>query len=161
MKRLLFIGLLFLCSYSYADECLQDIVVPTKYYTTLVSYCKMYDVPVYYMSRLIAYESGWNINFINYNKDGSKDYSLCQLNSACMYDLIRWHNDGKKFDPMNWDDNLRIGVAHMRFLYDRNRESWWAAVACYNMGETAFRAWCAGSRRITVGTQHELDYVFR
>ena len=160
MKKLV---CLFLCAVSFlaADEYLEKIIVPTKYYATLVKYCRQYDVPIYYAARLISYESGWQESFINKNKDGSKDYSLCQLNSACLSDFRRWHNNGKKFDPMFYDDNLRIGVAHMKFLYERNGHSWWAMVACYNMGEMAFREWCRGKRPLPNGTQKELNFVFQ
>jgi len=156
MKKVLCMGILtiMVCLSIFSD-------IPKEFYATFVETCTTYNVPIEYASRLIAYESGWNPKFINKNKDGSKDYSLCQLNSNCLYDLRRWHNDGKPFDPMNWRDNLRIGIAHMRFLYDRNGESWWAAVACYNMGERGFSEWCAGRRKLPDGTQQELNFIFQ
>lgn len=145
----------------FGSICFADVEVPTQYYASFVSFCIESDVPIDYAARLIAYESGWNPKFINKNPNGTKDYSLCQLNSACLWNLQQWHNDGKPFDPMNWKDNLRIGIKHMRFLYERNGCSWWASVACYNMGERAFREWCDGKRPLPEGTQRELNFVFQ
>lgn len=160
MRKVLFIVLLSILSFAYADEHLTTVQVPEKYYQALVKYCRQYNVPMYYASRLISYESGWDPKHRNKNKNGTIDISLCQLNSAGLNDLARWHNDGKKFDPTDWETNLRIGIAHMRFLYDRNGKSWWAMVASYNMGETAFREWCKGKRPLPAPTQKELNYVF-
>jgi len=56
------------------------IEVPAKYYDTLVAYCNQYGVPIYYTSRLIAYESGWNAKHINKNTNGTTDKGLMQLN---------------------------------------------------------------------------------
>ena len=156
MKKLSTIIFVFLCSYSFGD-----VTVPKEYYSCFVTYCMESDVPIEYATRLIAYESGWNPKFINKNSNGTKDYGLAQLNSSGLWNLQQWHNDGKPFDPMNWKDNLRIGIKHMRFLYDRNGQSWWASIACYNMGERAFREWCDGKRPLPEGTQRELNFVFQ
>ena len=137
------------------------IEVPAKYYDTLVAYCNQYGVPIYYTSRLIAYESGWNAKHINKNTNGTVDKGLMQLNSAGLSDLARWHNGGKLVDPMDWVSSMRIGIMHLRYLHDRNGDSWWSAVAAYNMGETAYREWVAGKRALPAGTKKELDYVFQ
>ena len=139
----------------YANE-----VVPSKYYGAFSAYCTEYDVPEYIMARLITYESGWNPKHINKNKNGTKDYGLCQLNSAGLYDLARWHNKGVAFDPLDWNDNLRIGIKHLRFLYQETG-SWWSAVAAYNMGLYGFNEWVAGKRKLPETTRNEMNFVFK
>lgn len=155
MKRLL----LLLCMVAPLHAL--TIEVPQKYYDTLVAYCNQYGVPVYYASRLIAYESGWDAKHINKNTNGTVDKGIMQLNSAGMADLARWHNQSKAFDPLDWPTAMRIGIMHMKYLYSRNGESWWSAVACYNMGENAFREWVAGKRPLPTSTRKELNFVFQ
>ncbi len=135
-------------------------VVPTKYYSAFSAYCTEYGVPEYIMARLITYESGWNPKHINKNKNGTKDFGLCQLNSAGLYDLARWHNKGVAFDPMDWKENLRIGTKHLRYLYQETG-SWWSAVAAYNMGMFGFSEWVAGRRKLPETTRNEMNFVFK
>jgi soluble lytic murein transglycosylase-like protein len=150
-----FVVLFLLFSVVYASES-----IPTQYYDTFMNYCTEYEVSPYYMNRLISYESGWNPKHKNKNSNGTVGYGLTQLNSAGMNDLSRWHNEGKSFDPMDWNTNLRIGVKHLRYLYDLTG-SWWGAIAAYNMGYNGWKDWCAGKRSLPKSTQNELNYVFQ
>lgn len=134
--------------------------VPAKYYDALITYCNEFGVPAHIMARLISYESGWDEWSVNKNRNGTTDYGLCQLNSGSLKDFYRWHNGGKKFDPLIWEDNLRIGIRHMKFLYNETG-SWWSAIAAYNMGLAGFEQWCEGERKLPETTKNELNYIFK
>lgn len=148
---------MFFCLFS---TCYGQVCVPTAYNELFHIYCTEYGVPSDIMAKLIQYESGWNFRTVNKNKNGTKDYGLCQLNSAGLYDLQRWHNNGKPFDPFNWKENLRIGIKHMRYLYQETG-SWWSAVAAYNMGLHGFNEWILGKRKLPETTRNELNFIFK
>lgn len=158
MKYMIFV--FFFLSTSLWAEAYPITTVPHKYHDLLLEYCETYQVPSYYMARLIQWESGWKDKRIHVNPDGTTDFGLGQLNSKSIPDFIRWHNAGKAFDPLNGKENLRISVMHLRFLYERTG-SWWSAVAAYNMGQQGFEDWCAGKRPLPPGTRKELNFVFQ
>ena len=133
---------------------------PLVYHNTIGMYCDKYEVPVWVMHRLIEWESGWNVNAENTNKNGTVDRGLAQFNSAYLEDFARRHNSGEAFCPLDWKVSLEVAVKHLRYLYEETG-SWWSAVASYNMGLRGFRDFVAGNRPLPIGTKRELDYVFR
>lgn len=133
---------------------------PIKYAKEFIECCDDYNVPTWIMSRLIEYESGWNPYAVNENKNGSIDEGICQLNSDCIDDFERMHNMGLPINTFDWRQNLRIGIKHLRYLYDKTG-SWWSAVASYNMGYYGWSRWCRGEKALPVPTKKELDFVFR
>ena len=142
-----------------AGYSLSPVNVPNKYYSALVGYCSGYDVPIYYASRLIEYESGWDAYCVNTNKNGTKDFGIMQLNSAGIKDLERWHNESIPIDVYNWEDNMRLGIKHLRYLYELTG-SWWGAITAYNMGYKGYSDFIEGKRKLPASTKKELDYVF-
>ena len=133
---------------------------PVKYAKEFIEYCEEYKVPQWIMARLIEYESGWNPYAINENLNGSVDEGICQLNSDCVADFERMHNMGLPINTFDWKQNMRIGIKHLRYLYDKTG-SWWGAVASYNMGYYGWRRWCRGEKALPVPTKRELDFIFR
>ena len=133
---------------------------PVKYAKEFMEYCGDYNVPTWIMSRLIEYESGWNPYTVNENKNGSVDEGICQLNSAYIKDFERMYNMGLPINTFDWRQNLRIGIKHLRYLYDLTG-SWWSAVASYNMGYYGWFRWCRGERSLPTATKKELDFIFR
>lgn len=133
---------------------------PVKYAYVFNQYCIEYEVPQWIMSRLIEYESGWNPYAVNKNSNGTIDEGICQLNSAYIKDFERMYNWGLSIHPFDWRENMRIGIKHLRYLYDRTG-SWWSAVAAYNMGYYGWLMWCRGEWWLPDATKKELDFIFR
>ena len=133
---------------------------PVTYAKEFIEYCEEYNVPQWIMSRLIECESGWNPYAVNENLNGSVDEGICQLNSDCVADFERMHNMGLPINTFDWKQNMRIGIKHLRYLYDKTG-SWWSAVASYNMGYYGWRRWCRGEKALPVPTKRELDFIFR
>ena len=142
-----------------AAEAALKVEVPAKYYLVLLGYCEQYDVPIYYMSRLISWESGFDPTKTYKNTNGTVDKGIAMFNSVCMIDLARWHNNGVLFDPFDWHISLRIAVQHVKFLHDRTG-SWFGAIAAYNCGEQRYKDWRAGKKSLPIYTQRELEFVF-
>ena len=153
MHKYIFLFLWLIGSVVYGEA-------PIKYAKEFTDYCEDYNVPTWIMSRLIEYESGWNPYAVNENKNGSVDEGICQLNSDCVGDFERMYNMGLPINTFDWRQNLRMGIKHLRYLYDKTG-SWWSAVASYNMGYYGWCMWCRGEKALPTSTKKELDFIFR
>jgi len=159
-QRLLILGaLLLLPLVSIFSQAQLKVVNPDQYYNRFMEYCYTYDVPVYYMSRLIQFESGWNPKATHKNPNGTIDRGIGMLNSVGMADLARWHNNGVPFDPFDWEINLKVSVKHLRFLYNETG-SWWSAIAAYNCGLGRYKLFEAGKKPLPKATIRELKFIF-
>lgn len=112
------------------------------------------EIPLEILSRMIDLESGWDCDMISKpNRNGTRDMGLMQLNSAYLAYFARY-NDGQPVDPLDPQQNLKVGMRYLSDLYDR-MGSWYNAVAAYN----------AGPGRVSAGnlpatTKRYLDHVF-
>ena len=76
-------------------------------------------------------ESQYNHNTISYNKDGSYDIGIAQLNSKC----IKYFKERYcPFDPTNKIDNLYVGAKIFRDLLIEMKTNNVKAVMAYNCG---------------------------
>ncbi len=67
---------------------------------------------------IAACESGWNINAINVNTNGTKDYGLLQINDTHKLDA-----KNRGFDITKYPDNLEYGI----ILFKENGTNPWRA----------------------------------
>lgn len=101
-----------------------DKLVKNKELTYLIiDAANLYLIPVNVLFALIYAESSFNPNAVNgaYNKDGSNDKGLMQLNSKYF----------KGFDRLDPRLNLQHGSKYLRAMYDKYG-SWDEAVMFYN-----------------------------
>jgi hypothetical protein len=105
-------------------------------------------------------ESSGNPLALNFNKDGTVDIGLLQQNSKAVPDFIRWYNKGNKYDPLFWEDNLRVSLAHFARMRKKTG-SLKGALCAYNMGLTGYYEYKQGKRVLPEETKILLKRVFK
>jgi soluble lytic murein transglycosylase-like protein len=120
----------------------------------MILMCSLYGVPCGLVDNLIQVESGWCADAIGYNSNGTYDIGLMQLNSACLDDFARWHGE---FDVWCWKDNMRVGIKHLRWLYDRIGD-WEGAVIAYHIGEKGYYDYLLGKREKPIAYVERICY---
>ena len=86
-----------------------------------------YGVPENFVKAIVKTESNYVCEAISYNRNGTIDYGLMQLNSS-------WYNDENWKDP---EANLRAGIKHIKGLMEIHKgTSWWALAVSYNAGSS-------------------------
>ncbi|MBP5705933.1 MAG: lytic transglycosylase domain-containing protein [Spirochaetales bacterium] len=84
-------------------------------------------VDIHAMLALIKAESDFNPKAVNYNKNGSIDRGLCQLNSFVFSEITM----KDFFDPAS---NIHYGTMHFRWCLDQSDNNLVKALALYNAG---------------------------
>ena len=100
--------------------------------TLIFQIAPVYDVPPYLVAAIIIKESNGNVSAVNYNKNGTIDRGLMQLNSS-------WCNIDDWEIP---ETNIREGIKHLHWLYEHTRyesPTWYSAVIAYNCGLTTYQ----------------------
>lgn len=115
----------------------KHVYMPEKYRKYVEYECKDHNVPTWIVANLIERESKWNSRAVGFNKDGTQDFGLMQLNSAYIEEFSWRYRRGLPFDPLKWSDNVAIGVEHLAILY-KNTKSWNGALVSYNAGLTRY-----------------------
>jgi soluble lytic murein transglycosylase-like protein len=112
-------------------------------------------IPLWIVARIIEWESGWDRSMVNKsNANGSRDLGLMQLNSRYLDEFSCRFNSGKKIDPLDPEENVRVGMRYLARLR-RNTSSWYEAVWAYNAGLSRVRR-----REMPPTTRAYLDFVF-
>ena len=150
--------LFFILNISINAKEYYGIEIPNKYYNTIIEYCTEYKVPIIYVTKLIEWESNWDESCITINRNGTKDYGLMKHNSNSLDDFSRWYNNGNKYDPLNWNLNLKIGIMHLANLR-KQTGSWFGALAAYNMGLFGYTEWRNNKRVMPEETKKELEFI--
>lgn len=94
-------------------------------------------VPPLYFVRLIKLESNWNVNAVNWNKNGTVDRGIAQLNSASLPHFMAY-NGGQTIDPLDPSIAIPVATRHLAYLYD-TVGTWWGAVMSFNCGLARFK----------------------
>ena len=92
-------------------------IIPPKYLALIFEASGRYGIPLYILTGLIWSESRYNTNCVNRNNNGTFDVGLMQLNSANTAEFSERFNFGKRFNPKNPVDNLRIGCQYLNWIY--------------------------------------------
>lgn len=89
----------------------------------------MYDISPNLLWAIAKHESGFNPTAVNWNKNGTMDYGLLQVNSvwAGVLGTERWMNLS---DPC---ENLKTGAWILRQCINKAGYNW-KALGCYNTG---------------------------
>jgi soluble lytic murein transglycosylase-like protein len=89
----------------------------------IITIAMTYNIPPYFMVAIAEVESDWDVNAIHYNKNGTIDYGLMQLNSS-------W------FNHLQWNDpvvNITAAAQHIIWLRSQ-KLSWYQVAVAYNCG---------------------------
>lgn len=86
---------------------------------------------------VIEQESGWNVNAINHNSNGTTDEGLGQINSGTWPSLAKALN---LTDPMDPRQNIKATVYYLSYL-SRQYTSTAAILTSYNRGEEGLHRW--------------------
>jgi len=130
------------------------VAVPKQYYNMIVIVCDFYDIPEYQFSRMLEVESNFNPKAIaGPNANGTYDYGIAQLNSACI-DEFGWRYKFGKIDPFDPEQSIHVAAKHLSVLY-AHTGSWEASFAAYNCGLQRVRA-----NRIPQTTLEYVDKIF-
>ena len=111
-------------------------------------------VDIYAMMALIKAESDFNPKAVNYNKNGSIDRGLCQLNSFVFSDI----KIKDFFDPAI---NIHYGTEHFKWCLDQADNKLVNALALYNAGYGSVTKTKVGERTLTyiqtiINTMHQI-----
>lgn len=96
-------------------------------------YAEKNGVPISIFLRLIEKESQFDVNAVGYNRNGTYDGGIAQINSNSRNDIARWVNNSKSFDMFNPIEALDIASKYLVWLYNRYG-CWEKAVMAYNCG---------------------------
>ena len=157
-KYLVIIALLLSMRLSSAE--FVTINIPREYLDYFVEQCVENKVSIYVTYLLVVTESEWKWNAKSpINKNGSQDFGLMQHNNFCIEWFAKQYNTGVMYDPMNWKDNLRIGILHFAYLY-RTCGNYYDAVASYNLGVFGYKGYLARKEELPIRTQQKLITIF-
>lgn len=112
--------------------------VPVIFLNTLVNACIETGVPPIIAARLFQLESNWHPRAVNYNKNGTKDYGIAQLNSAYLHTFAKY-NENNKIDPFDPYVAIPVAMKHLAWLYSQTG-SWEEAIMAYNAGLSRVRS---------------------
>lgn len=101
-------------------------------------YCEQYGVPVSILRGVIGVESGGD-NGLKSNRDA---YGICQVKQVAADHLKKMKFNGEDWegvDIKDLEDNIRVGAAYLRYVYDGYGQ-WGLALMAYNTGPGNFRA---------------------
>lgn len=108
-----------------------------SYYVYAHKMSEKYAVPYEILINLIYYESLFNKNAVNYNKNGTKDIGISQINSGYLEYFQNKYN--MTINPLDEWQSIEFAARHLRYLLDRFQDVT-LAVSAYNCGETAVKA---------------------
>lgn len=115
-----------------------EFTVPEAYEAMVGEGCRRHSVPEWIAARMIQNECSewapWAVS--GRNRNGTRDYGLMQINSANIQKFCEWYRHGAPFDPFNAWDSIDVGLAHLRWLFEKYG-TWQEAVCAYNAGEGA------------------------
>lgn len=111
--------------------------VPIAYRDMVVDALIETKVPPVLFIRLIGLESGWKPHATNWNKNGTVDRGIAQLNSASL-PYFKSYNGGQTIDPLDPSIAIPVATRHLAYLYD-TVGTWWGAVMSFNCGLARFK----------------------
>lgn len=125
-------------NYSKLDKLKQyNIPLERQYIAYTVTLCESTGIDPAIMFAVMAHESGFNTEAINYNRNGSTDIGLCQINSINW----KWLKESG-IDVTNPTGNIKAGVTILSIHLEKYEIE--EALAAYAVGEQAM--WNGGGR---------------
>lgn len=124
-----FLLIFFSLSFSFADvsACFEEA-------------SRRFGVPLELLVAIAYVESKFNPNAINYNRDGSVDVGIMQVNSSNFFLLRREGIVEEPEDLWNPCKNVMGGAYILRLCLDRFGLTW-RAVDCYNKGPSRAKSY--------------------
>jgi len=100
-----------------------------------INTCLEYDINPVILFRLMYRESRFAVDAIGYNRDGTQDYGLCQLNDVTLPFLLE-----SGIDPTESpQENIRAACELISYYRDERGYTMLEALACYGVGEEGFK----------------------
>jgi hypothetical protein len=93
-----------------------------------------FEIPIKYLYRLHYIESKMNPNAIRYENNGSRSIGYSQLNDSNAEYFADRFNNGAPIDFYDKEQNIRIGAAYLKYLYNRLDQDWLLVFAAYQWG---------------------------
>jgi soluble lytic murein transglycosylase-like protein len=133
--------------------------IPLEYQFAMVRYSEETGVPLWFMTRLVEWESGWDCRAVNANKKSkyhpaSVDRGLLMLNSIYLDDFSFRFNDGVKIDPTDPVTSIRVGFRKMAGLLKRCKNDYRKALILWN-GAGNMKSLPDGTRAMIKGVLDE------
>jgi soluble lytic murein transglycosylase-like protein len=110
------------------------VYIPKEYQKMLITIAKEYDVPYTILARVADCESNWCRLAIGGSEKKGYDLGIMQLNTKSIPYFEKHFNNGKKIDPFNPEQSMRIAAMYLKDLYKSNNNNYYLAVASYNCG---------------------------
>jgi len=96
-----------------------------------INTCLEYDINPVILFRLMYRESRFNVDAVGYNRNGTQDYGLCQLNDVALPFLLE-----RGIDPTESpQENIRGACELISYYRDERGYTTLEAVAAYGIGE--------------------------
>lgn len=104
------------------------------------TFSQQYEVPIEIVLAVIEQESSFNPLAVNYNRNGSMDIGLMQINTKSMphFQQVFEQKGIYSLDATSPRDNIWMGVAYLAELYE-TFGNWYDAITAYNAGPTRTR----------------------
>lgn len=100
---------------------------------------KAYDIPNNILTNLIKNESNFRVKIKSkMNSNGTYDLGIMQFNSKYVEYFAKKYNSGKKFNPLNANQSIKVGARYLKHLHVLTG-SWEKALMAYNCGLSRVR----------------------
>lgn len=102
--------------------------LPLQFFT--IQQAKLKKIAPDLLYAIMEQESGFDVDCIYRNRNGSTDFGLCQINSS----NFGWLREEHGLDPMNTKDNIRAACIILENALERSDGDLFRALTGYNTG---------------------------
>lgn len=110
-------------------------IIPERFNGLVMNAAARYAIPLPILTSLIWAESRYDEEALGFNSNGTYDEGLMQLNSSNYNEFKERFNNGKDYDPIDPETNLRIGCQYLMWLYTNpkiGKGKWFNTIVFWN-----------------------------
>jgi len=102
-----------------------------EYRNFILKYSKQYKLPPRLLNNILGHESGFNPQAINYNRNGSMDVGIAQINSK----YLEYYQSVfiKDLNPWDVESSIHFCAKYLGYLISHS-DSYESAIIAYNRG---------------------------
>lgn len=132
--KLLAVFMLLLAIFYFLPTMVHGETVNTPHLNWFMDRCAVHNVPLEIALAVAIVETNIEMVNSNYNRNGSYDIGIFQLNSHFIewFEEALWYDD-RPFNAKNPENNIEMGIIYLRHLY-KQTGNWDLAVRAYNTG---------------------------
>lgn len=108
--------------------------IPARYRSKVVRACKKNKIPITIVYNLVYHESRWKNYATGYNRNGTVDRGLFQLNSRYLYTFSRAYFRGRRINPYNPNHSISVGIRMLAWYKKYFKGNWRKVLYSYNWG---------------------------